>query len=80
MNNREKWHDMMMMLVYRDLMSGLAKDLFFILILVILLRCEPELLICTSLIVPNNGDNVLAEYFAMLLGADPIPEIIGLNP
>ena len=66
------------MLVYRDLMSSLAKDLFFISML-ILLRSEPELLICTSVIVPNNRDNVLAKNYAMLLGADPIPEINSLK-
>ena len=39
-------------------MSRQAKNLFFI---VILLRNELELLICTLLIVPNNGDIVLAK-------------------
>ena len=47
------------MLVYRDLILRLAKDLFFILMLIILLRSEPELLIYASLIVSNNGENEL---------------------
>ena len=54
------------MLVYRDLMSRLAKDLFFVLMLIILLRSEPEILICASLIVPNIGDSDLANNVAML--------------
>ena len=66
------------MLVYRDLISRLAKDLFFIVMLIILLRSESELLII-SLIVSNNGDYVLGKSFAMLGGADPIPEITGLK-
>ena len=47
-------------------MSRLAKDLFFILMLIILLRSEPELLICASLMVPNIGDSDLASIFVML--------------
>ena len=35
-------------------------------------------LICALLLVPNNGDNVLAKSFAMLWGVVPIPEMIGL--
>ena len=54
------------MLVYRDLMSRQAKDLFLISMLIILLRSKPELLMCASLIAPNNGDNVLAKSFTML--------------
>ena len=65
--------------MFSDLMSKLAKDLFFILELTILLRSEPELLICVSVIVPQNGDKFLAKYFVMLLGEDPIAEIIGLK-
>ena len=55
-------------------MSRLAKDLFFILMLIILLRSDQELLI-----VLYNGDNVLAKSFLMLCGggADGIPEMIG---
>ena len=61
-------------------MSRLAKDLFFILMLVILLRSEPELLICTSLTVPNIGVSVLAKNFAMLWGGgDHIPETVGFK-
>ena len=47
-------------------MSRLAKYLFFIKMLIILLRSVLELLICASLIVPNNGENILAKSFAML--------------
>ena len=49
-------------------MSKLAKDLFFVLMLIMLLRSGQALLICASLIVPNNGDNALATGFAMLWG------------
>ncbi len=47
-------------------MSSLAKDLFFILMLVILLRSEPKLLIYTLLIVPDIRDSDVAKNFAML--------------
>ena len=34
---------------------------------------------CTSLMVPNRGDNNLARSLAILWGADSIPELIGLK-
>ena len=49
-------------------MSRLAKDLFFILMLIILLRSEPELLISALLIVPKIGDSDLANNFVTLWG------------
>ena len=64
------------MLVYRDLISELAKYLLFLSMSVNLLRSVPEFSMCTSLIVHNN----LARSSAILGGgADPMPEIIGLK-
>ena len=60
-------------------MSRLIKYLFFLLMLINLFRSEPDLLICASLIIPNNWDNVLAKSFTMLSWTDPIQEIIGLK-
>ena len=62
-------------------MSRPPKDLFFILMLIIVLSCEPELSMCASLIVPNRGNNVLAKSFVMLWGggAEPLSEMIGLK-
>ena len=34
---------------------------------------------CASLIVPNCGDYVLAKSLVILLGADSMPEMIGLK-
>ena len=49
--------------------------------LINLLKSEPELLMCASLIEHNSGDNVLAKSLALLLGeeTDPLPEMKGLN-
>ena len=66
------------MLVYRDLISKLAKYLLFISMSVNLLRSDPEFLMCASLIIPNRRDNNLARSLAILWGADPMSEIIGL--
>ena len=54
------------MLVYKDLIFKLDKDLFFILMLVNLLRSGPELSVCASLIIPNSGDNVLPKSLTIL--------------
>ena len=54
------------MLVRRDLKLRQPGDLFFMLMLIIMLRSEPELLICASLIVSNNEDNNLAKSCATL--------------
>ena len=45
--------------------------------LVNLLKSEPELLMCASLIVSTSGDNVLTKSLVMLWQADPMPEMIG---
>ena len=55
----------------------LNKDLLFILMSINLLKTDPEFLTCASLIVPSSGD-ILAKSLAMLGGADPMQEIIGL--
>ena len=66
------------MLIYRDLISKLAKYLLFISMSVNLLRRDPEFLMCVSLMVPNRGDNILARSLAILWWeADPMLEIIG---
>ena len=49
------------MFVYRDLISRLAKDLFFILMSISLSKSEPKLLMRASVTVLNNGNNVLAK-------------------
>ena len=66
------------MLAYRDLISKLAKYLLFISMSVNLLRSDPEFLMCASLMIPNRND-ILARSLAILWGADPMPEIIGLR-
>ena len=49
------------MLVYRDLISKLAKDLFFHINVSTFIKEYAVLLMCASLIVPNSRDNVLAK-------------------
>ena len=73
---------MMMILVYRDLMSKLAKYLLFISMSVSWLSSDPEFFMYVSLMVPNKGDNNLARSLAISWGgggADPIPEMMGLR-
>ena len=53
------------MLAYRDLISKLAKYLWFISMSVNLLRNDPEFLMCASLMVPNRKDNNLARSLAI---------------
>ncbi len=66
-------------LVYKDLMSKLAKYLLCISMSVSLLSSDPEFFRCALLMVPNRGVNNLARSLAILWGADPIPEIMGLR-
>ena len=55
-------------LVYKDLMSKLAKYFLFILMSVSWLSSDPESFMCVSLMVPNTGDNNLARSLAILWG------------
>ena len=68
------------MLVYRDLMSKLAKYLLFISMSVYLLMSVIPNFLCVSLMVLNRGDNNMARGLTISWGkADPIPEIKGLS-
>ena len=67
------------MLVYKDLIPKLAKYLLFTSMSVSWLSSDSEFFMCASLMVPNTGDNNLAKSLAILWGADPMPEIIGLR-
>ena len=58
-------------------MSRLARDLFSMSKLLILLSKSVEFLMCELLIVLQRGNNILAKDFVMLWKAVPIPEIIG---
>ena len=44
-----------------------------------LLRSDAKFLMYASLMVPDRGANNLARGLAVLWGADPMPEIIGLR-
>ena len=56
------------MLVYKDLMSKLAKYLLFISMSVSWLSSDPEFFMCASVMLPNIRDNNLAKSLAILWG------------
>ena len=55
-------------LVYKDLMSKLAKYWLFISMSVSWLSSDLGFFMCASLMVPNRGDNNLAKSLAILWG------------
>ena len=60
-------------------MSKQAKYLLFISMSVSWLSSDLEIFMCASLMVPNRGDTNLARSLAILWGANPIPEMMGLR-
>ena len=59
-------HLLIGILMYNDLMSRLANDLFFMFISFILLSKPLEFLMCELLIICKRGDNILTKDFGML--------------
>ena len=64
-------------MAYKDFMSRLARNLFFMFKLLILPSKSTEFLMCRILIVPKRGINILIKDITDLLGADQIPDIVG---
>ena len=65
--------------MYRDVTSKLAMCLFSMFAFFIFCMRSPEFFKCAGLIVPSSGVSIFVMALAILWGALPIPEMIGLK-